>query len=42
LFLDISSTKVREVIEKGESVRYLIPSEVEAYIQKHGLYRKDP
>ena len=41
-FLDISSTKVRELIEKGESVRYLIPSEVEAYIQKHGLYRKSP
>jgi nicotinate-nucleotide adenylyltransferase len=41
-FLDISSTKVREVIEKGESARYLIPSEVEAYVQKHGLYRKSP
>ncbi len=39
-FLDISSTKVRELIEKGESVRYLIPAEVEAYIRKHGLYRK--
>jgi nicotinate-nucleotide adenylyltransferase len=39
-FLDISSTKVRELIEKGESVRYLIPAEVEAYIQKHGLYRR--
>ena len=38
-FLDISSTKVRELIEKGESVRYLIPDEVEAYIQKLGLYR---
>jgi nicotinate-nucleotide adenylyltransferase len=41
-FLDISSTKVRELIEKGESVRYLIPSEAEAYIRKHGLYRKSP
>jgi nicotinate-nucleotide adenylyltransferase len=41
-FLDISSTKVRELIEKEESVRYLIPGEVEAYIQKHGLYRKSP
>ena len=39
-FLDISSTKVRELIEKGETVRYLIPAEVEAYIQEHGLYRK--
>ncbi len=41
-FLDISSTKVRELIEKGETARYLIPAEVEAYIQKHGLYRKSP
>jgi nicotinate-nucleotide adenylyltransferase len=40
-FLDISSTKVRELIEKGESVRYLIPDEVEAYIRKFGLYRKN-
>jgi len=39
--LDISSTKIRELIERGESVRYLIPSEVEAYIQKNRLYRKD-
>lgn len=39
-FLDISSTKVRELIERGESVRYLIPPETEAYIHKHGLYRK--
>jgi nicotinate-nucleotide adenylyltransferase len=42
LFLDISSTKVRELIEKEESVRYLIPAEVEAYIQEHGLYSKSP
>ena len=41
-FLDISSTKVRELIEKGETVRYLIPAEVEAYVQKYGLYRKSP
>ena len=41
-FLDISSTKVREFIEKGETVKYLIPAEVEAYIQEHGLYRKSP
>lgn len=39
-FLDISSTKVRELIQRGESVRYLIPPEAEAYIDKHGLYRK--
>jgi len=28
------------LIEKGESVKYLIPAQVEAYIQKHRLYRK--
>ena len=39
-FLDISSTKVRELIEEGKSVRYLIPREVETYIQEHSLYRK--
>lgn len=40
-FLDISSTRVRELIAKGNSVKYLIPAKVEAYIQKHGLYRKE-
>jgi len=39
-YLDISSTKVRELIERGVSVRYLIPAEVEAYVEQHGLYRK--
>jgi nicotinate-nucleotide adenylyltransferase len=39
--LDISSTKIRERIERGESVKYLIPSEVEAYILKNRLYKKD-
>ena len=39
-FLDISSTKIRELVEKGRSLRYLLPPEVEAYVQKHGLYRK--
>ena len=39
-FLDISSTKIRRWIGRGESVRYLIPGEVETYIRKEGLYRK--
>jgi nicotinate-nucleotide adenylyltransferase len=38
-FLDISSTKVRELVKKGGSIRYLVPPEVEVYIEKHGLYR---
>jgi nicotinate-nucleotide adenylyltransferase len=41
-FLDISSTRIRELVEKGKSVKYLIDPEVEAYIQSHGLYGKDP
>jgi nicotinate-nucleotide adenylyltransferase len=39
-FLDISSTQIRKRIEKGGSVRYLIPGEVESYIREKGLYRK--
>ena len=39
-FLDISSTQIRERIRKTESVRYLIPMEIEAFIQGKGLYRK--
>jgi hypothetical protein len=30
------------LIERGESVRYLIPGEVEAYIQKNRLYSHEP
>jgi nicotinate-nucleotide adenylyltransferase len=40
--LDISSTRVRELIGKGDTAKYLIPAEVEAYIQNCGLYRKQP
>ena len=41
-FLDISSTKIRELIAEEKSVRYLIPPEVEAYIDEHDLYRRQP
>jgi nicotinate-nucleotide adenylyltransferase len=37
--LDISSTKIRENIQKGRSVRYLIPPSVEAFIYKNKLYQ---
>ena len=36
--LDISSTKIREMLGKGESVAYLMPNEVLTYITGHGLY----
>jgi len=40
-FLDISSTRVRELLQNGKSVKYLVPPEVEAYIQAHGLYQEE-
>jgi nicotinate-nucleotide adenylyltransferase len=38
-FLDISSTKIRELLEKGRSVKYLIPAEVEEYLKGYSLYK---
>lgn len=39
--LDISSTQIRENLRAGRSVRYLLPSSVEAFIHKHKLYRTE-
>lgn len=36
---DISSTEIRRRLENGESVRYMVPDKVLAYIEKHQLYR---
>jgi len=41
ILLDISSTRIRELIEKGKSVKYLVPPEVEAYIRTQGLYQRE-
>ena len=38
--LKISSTELRNMVEKGRSIRFLVPSAVENYINKFGLYRK--
>lgn len=38
--LSISSTQIRNNIENNESVKYLLPEEVENYIYKYGLYKK--
>lgn len=36
--LEISSTHVRSLVEKGQSIRYLVPDSVLAYIQQLNLY----
>lgn len=40
-FLDISSTKIRQEIHEGRSIRYLVPREVERYIERHRFYRTE-
>jgi nicotinate-nucleotide adenylyltransferase len=36
--LDISSTDIRQRVKAGQSIRYLLPDAVDAYIQKYQLY----
>lgn len=37
--IDISSSYLRNRIESGKSVRYLVPEVIFHYIEKHGLYK---
>lgn len=37
-YLDISSTRLREMVAAQQSIRYLVPPGVEAYIEQHALY----
>lgn len=37
--LNISSTYVREMIQAGKSVKYLVPEKVQIYIDQHKLYK---
>src|SRR3970040_2451921 len=35
----ISASEVRELVRKRQSIRYLVPSSLEKYIKRRGLYR---
>lgn len=37
--LEISSTKIRNLIKEEKSIRYLVPEEVYFYLQKNALYK---
>ena len=37
--MDISSTEIRSRLESGQKLDGLVPSSVQAYIVKHGLYQ---
>ena len=39
--LDISSTYIRDQLNQGKSVRYLIPENVETYIKEKELYKNE-
>ncbi|XP_012401060.1 nicotinamide/nicotinic acid mononucleotide adenylyltransferase 1 isoform X1 [Sarcophilus harrisii] len=35
---DVSSTKIRRALRRGQSIRYLVPEAVQQYIEKYNLY----
>lgn len=37
--VDVSATAIRRRVRGGQSIRYLVPDAVRAYIDSHGLYR---
>ena len=39
-FLDISSSRIRENVNAGQSIRYLVPDNVRNYIIKNSIYKK--
>jgi nicotinate-nucleotide adenylyltransferase len=38
--LDISASAIRRRIQRGQSIRYLVPAAVERYLTREGLYRQ--
>lgn len=36
--IEVSSTQIRNMVKNNQSLRYIVPSSVEAYIKKEGLY----
>lgn len=41
IYNDISSSKVRLFVRRGQSIKYLLPNSVIKYIETHQLYRLD-
>lgn len=41
LQLELSSTLIRKRVAKGESIRYLVPDQVIAYIEEKGFYKDE-
>lgn len=39
LLMDISSTKIREMVKEGKDISHLVPKPVVHYINNHGLYK---
>jgi nicotinate-nucleotide adenylyltransferase len=37
--LDISGTRIRDLIREGKSIQFLVPEKVERYIHQQGLYQ---
>ncbi len=37
--VEISSSRIRQLVREGKSIRYLVPPGVAGYIQREGLYR---
>lgn len=39
--LEVAGTEIRARRRSGRSIRYLVPDSVRAYIEEHGLYRRE-